>query len=355
VNYLVTGAAGFIASKVCELLLSEGHTVVGFDNLNNYYDVRLKDYRLSRLLLDEQWRGSGSHDKSIYSDATDHRSDEPATKVIRQRGIFIFRHGDIENITEIETLFSEYKFDAVFNLAARAGVRASLENPHIYISTNVQGTLNILECQRKYRVSKLILASSSSLYAEEPLPFVESQPVNTPHSPYAASKKAAEMLAFSYHAMYNIDVTILRYFTVFGPAGRPDMSPFRFIRWIDEETPIDVFGSGDQSRDFTYIDDIAAGTISARKPLGYEIINLGGGKNPATLNTLIAVIERQLGKKAICRRKPAHSADMTETWADISKAKVLLNWEPTIALEEGIAKCIEWYYSNKNWIKDIRL
>lgn len=263
--YLVTGAAGFIASRVCEMLLEQGHVVIGVDNLNDYYDVRLKDYRLGKLLGDEQWRKNGDPRQSIYSS--------------RQRlfaGRFVFEPIDIENLPELERLFGEFRFDAVFNLAARAGVRASMENPYVFLSTNTQGTINILECQRKFGVSKQVLASTSSLYAGSPMPWAESQPVNTPLSPYAATKKAAELMAYSYYKLYGLDITVVRYFTVFGPAGRPDMSIFRFVKWIDEGKPVELFGDGTQSRDFTYIDDIARGTILAAKALGYEIINLGG-------------------------------------------------------------------------------
>jgi nucleoside-diphosphate-sugar epimerase len=255
----------------------------------------------------------------------------------------------------LEALFSEFKFDAVINLAARAGVRYSMQNPYVYLSTNTLGTLNLLECQRRQGVKKLVLASTSSLYAGCPMPFTEDLPVNTPLSPYAAAKKGAELMAHSYHKLYGLDVTVVRYFTVFGPAGRPDMSLFRFTKWIDEGKPLELLGDGTQSRDFTYVDDIARGTILALKPLGYEIINLGGGNNPISLKTVIAFIEKSLGKKALIDERAFAPADIKETWADISKAKRLLGWAPQVSTEEGFRRAIDWHVANRDWLRDIRL
>jgi nucleoside-diphosphate-sugar epimerase len=345
-QYLITGVAGFIASKVAEQLLAAGHTVVGLDNLNDYYDVRLKDYRLSRL-LGRSYTLLGSDPKvSIFAGA---RS-EALGAVGRA---FEFHPIDVEDIGALEEVFKSHRFDAVFNLAARAGVRYSIEFPHVYLSTNIAGTLNILECQRKYGVRKQVLASSSSLYTGSPLPFSEDRPVNTPQSPYAASKKAAEMIAYSYHQLYGLDISILRYFTVFGPAGRPDMAPFRFIKWIDEGTPVTLFGDGTQARDFTYVDDIARGTVLAAKPLGYEIINLGGGRDPLTLRRLIALIESRLGVSARITQQPVSAADIHETSADISKARRLLGWEPQVPAEEGFVRTINWHVENRDLIRNL--
>jgi len=183
----------------------------------------------------------------------------------------------------------------------------------------------------------------------------EALAVNTPISPYAASKKGAEAMCYSYHYLYGIDISVVRYFTVYGPAGRPDMSIIRFIKWIDEGTPIELFGDGSQSRDFTYVDDIAKGTIKALKKVGFEIMNLGGGNNPYELKYVIKLIEKHLGKKAEIDRKPFHKADIVATWADISKAKKILNWEPKIPLEKGIKNTVEWYLENKSWFKNIKL
>jgi nucleoside-diphosphate-sugar epimerase len=230
-----------------------------------------------------------------------------------------------------------------------------MENPHVYMTTNAIGTLNLMDEMKRKKVAKLILASTSSLYAGQKMPFSESLAVNTPISPYAASKKAAEMLAHSYHHLYGMDVSIVRYFTVFGPAGRPDMSIFRFIKWIDEGHKLELFGDGAQSRDFTYVDDIAQGTILAAKKLGFEVINLGGGQNPISMNRVISGIEARLNKKAIIDHQAFHSADIKETWADISKAKRLLGWEPQISFEQGLDRTLQWYLENKSWLRDVRL
>ncbi|RLC34498.1 MAG: nucleotide sugar epimerase [Candidatus Nealsonbacteria bacterium] len=319
-NILVTGTAGFIGSKVSEMLLEEGYSVIGVDNLNNYYDIRLKLWRLDNL---------------------------------KKNNNFKFHQIDIENFDDLKLIFKEHSPEAVINLAARAGVRYSLENPFIYLSTNTKGTLNLLELCKEYNVPKFILASTSSLYAGQKMPFKEELPVNTPISPYAASKKSAEVMAYTYHYLYGIDVTILRYFTVYGPGGRPDMSPFRFIKWIMEGSPLEVFGDGSQQRDFTYVDDIARGTIKALRPLGYEIINLGGNK-PYRLNESIRLMEKYTGRKAKCNYKEFQKADMKATWADIDKAKKLLDWQPQVSLEEGIKRTVEWTKDNWEWVKMIK-
>lgn len=320
---LVTGAAGFIASKTSEMLLEDGHMVVGVDNMNDAYDVRLKEWRLTRL---------------------------------NGRKNFRFEKMDISDRKDVADLFASEKegFEAVINLAARAGVRQSVENPWIYYDTNVTGTLNLLEECRTRGIRKFVLASTSSLYgSKNPRPFQEDADTNHPLSPYAASKKAAETLCYTYHYLYDLDITILRYFTVYGPAGRPDMSLFRFTQWISEERPVIVFGDGTQSRDFTYVDDIARGTIAGLKPLGYEVINLGGDE-PVVLNDAIAIVEKATGKKARIENQPMHKADMMATWADIGKAKKLLAWSPQTKTADGIAKLVSWYGKNRGWAKDIK-
>jgi nucleoside-diphosphate-sugar epimerase len=323
-KYLVTGTAGFIASQVSKQLLDLGHNVVGVDNLNNYYDVRLKNWRLEQLKAHPNARN------------------------------FTFSNLDIEDHAKLIDLFkSGVPFDAVLNLAARAGVRYSMENPHVYLSTNAEGTLNLLECMRAHGCKKLVLASTSSLYAGQKMPFTEDLSVNKPLSPYAASKKAGELMAYSYYKLYQLDVSVIRYFTVFGPAGRPDMSIYRFIKWIDEGYPIELFGDGSQSRDFTYVDDIAKGTVAAIQDVGYEIINLGGGRNPVSLNTIIAKLEELLGKKAKIEHKAFHIADIKETWANIKKAKQLLGWEPKTILDQGLENSVKWYMDNRDWLKDV--
>ena len=320
-HYLVTGAAGFIASKVVELLLDEGHTVVGLDNLNDAYDVRLKQWRLKRLL--------------------------------GRRG-FSFHRVDISDRLPLEAWWhSVSTFDAVINLAAHAGVRRSVEDPWVYVDTNVTGTLNLLELCRRNDVEKFVLASTSSLYGtHNSLPYREDANTDRPLSPYAASKKAAEALCYTYHHLHDLHVTVLRYFTVYGPAGRPDMSLFRFIQWIAEGRPVRVYGDGKQSRDFTYVDDIARGTVAAIKPLGYEIINLGSDC-PVSIMDLIRLIERLLGRTAQIEYHPTHRADVKTTWAGIEAARRHLNWEPKVVLQAGAERCVRWYLDNQEWARHI--
>jgi UDP-glucuronate 4-epimerase len=348
---LVTGVAGFIAARTTELLLESGHEVVGVDNLNNYYDIRLKLYRLQSIL-----KLSGADPKVLDSvsperEFVDSFYEPPKIKSDN----FEFNLLDIEDKKSVRKLFEKYQFDVVLNLAARAGVRYSMIDPDVYMRTNAMGTLNLMDAMRDIGCNKMVLASTSSLYAGQPVPFSEDLPVNTPISPYAASKKAAEMLAYSYHHLYNLDISIVRYFTVFGPAGRPDMSIFRFIKWIDEGQPIELFGDGSQSRDFTYVDDIAKGTIAAMKPLGYEVLNLGGGKNPISLNEIIEFIESSLNKKAQIKYLPFHIADIKETWADIDKAKGILKWSPSEQIFEGVQKSINWFEDNRCWASKVVL
>jgi nucleoside-diphosphate-sugar epimerase len=214
------------------------------------------------------------------------------------------------------------------------------------MTTNAMGSLHLLDLMKQYKTPKFVLASTSSLYAGQPMPFKEDLPVNTPISPYAATKKAAEVMAYSYHYLYGIDVSVVRYFTVYGPAGRPDMSPFIFADKILKGEELPVFGDGSQSRDFTFVDDIAEGTILASKKIGYEIINLGGGNNPYTLHQMIALMEKNSGKKAKLHLQEKIKADMDITWADISKAKNLLGWEPKVSFEEGISRLMKWHESN---------
>lgn len=342
-TFLLTGVAGFIGSKTAQTLLAEGHSVVGVDNLNDYYDVRLKDHRLDLLLGGDGQRVGGSTVSSVFA-----RSEA-------SNGSFQFVAGDIEDPNLVQRLFAEHQFDAVINLAARAGVRFSVEHPEVYATTNLSGSVNLLQAMHKRGVRKYILASTSSLYAGAPAPFVETANVTRPISPYAATKLAAEAMAHTYHHLQETDVSVVRYFTVYGPAGRPDMSPLRFIKWIDEGTPITLFGDGSQTRDFTYIDDIVAGTLAALSPLGYEVINLGGGNRPLAIRDMIAGFEEALGKSAVIDQQPFHAGDMPSTQADISKAKQLLNWEPTILPEEGFRRTVEWYQANRSWLKDIRL
>lgn len=318
-NYLVTGAAGFIGARTTELLIMDGHTVLGIDNMNNAYDPRIKEYRLRKL---QAMPG------------------------------FTFHKLDISDRSIIDQLKVD-QFDGVINLAARAGVRYSVADPWVFVESNLLGTLNMLELCRQTGTTKFIVASTSSIYGEDPpYPTPESASSSRPLQPYAATKKGAEAMAHAYHHLHNIDVTILRFFTVYGPAGRPDLSIFRFVQWISEGRPVRVNGDGEQSRGFTYIDDIARGIIAALKPLGFEIINLGGHE-VITINNLINLIEEVVGRKAIMEYGPADPADMRSNWADVSKAGELLGWEPQFNMQAGIEKLVEWYNAEREWASQV--
>lgn len=318
-NYLVTGAAGFIGARTTELLIKDGHTVLGVDNMNNAYDPRMKEYRLRKL---EAMPG------------------------------FTFYKLDISDRSIIDQL-KGHKFDGVINLAARAGVRYSVADPWVFVESNLLGTLNMLELCRQTSTRKFMVASTSSIYGEDPpYPTPESASSSEPLQPYAATKKGAEAMAHAYHHLHNIDMTIMRFFTVYGPAGRPDLSIFRFVQWISEGRPVHVNGDGEQSRGFTYIDDIARGIMVALKPLGFEIFNLGGHE-VITINNLIKLIEDVVGRKAIIEYGPADPADMRSNWADVSKAGELLGWEPQFNMRTGIEKLVEWYNAEREWASQV--
>jgi nucleoside-diphosphate-sugar epimerase len=324
---LVTGAAGFIGSRVATQLHELGRNVVGLDNFNDAYDVRLKVWRWVNL---ENMPGMELHRLDILdTDALARVFEKHARS---NQGV---------------------PFDAVINLAARAGVRASVENPRAYVGANVTGALNLLEACRKYDVKKFVLASTSSLYGRDhATPYREEMNTDKQLSPYAATKKAAEAMAYTYHFLHKIDVSVLRYFTVYGPAGRPDMTPLRFVQRVREEKPITIFGDGSQSRDFTYVDDIAKGTVLALKPVGYEVFNLGSDE-PLRLKDMVSLVEELTAQKAKIEHKPWHPADMAATWADITKAKKLLGWAPQVKFRDGMRKLVQWYDENRSWAKDI--
>ncbi len=321
-RYLVTGAAGFIGAKVAELLAAEGHEVIAVDNFNEAYDVRIKRWRSAQITR------------------------LPGVKLVEQ---------DICDLAGMDRLLKENsRVDAVFNLAARAGVQPSVKDPWIYLETNASGTINLLELCRNHGIPKFILASTSSLYGtRNPMPFREDADTDHPLSPYAASKKAAEVIAHTYHFLYGLDITVFRYFTVYGPAGRPDMSLFRFCQWIAEGRPLRLFGDGSYSRDFTYVDDIARGTILGLKPAGYEIINLGNDQ-PHTMMETIRLLERLIGRQAQIEYLPVQSVDMPATWADISKARQMLGWSPEVSIEEGLARLVDWYLAERDWASQVR-
>jgi nucleoside-diphosphate-sugar epimerase len=342
-NILVTGCAGFIGWKVSEKLLEENVGVVGIDNLNDYYDPRLKGWRLAQLKVIPPTHPSPSRGEGKGGG----ESSEPHTPN------FNFHHCDIADFDTVKAIFINYKFDAVINLAARAGVRASVEDPWVYLDTNIKGTLNLLECCKDSGVNKFVLASTSSIYGLNEIPFREIDRTDSPLAPYSATKKGAEVLCYSYHYLYGLDISIPRYFTVYGPAGRPDMSIFIFIKNIDSGIPITVFGDGKQKRDFSYVDDIADGTLKCLQPFGYEIFNLGSD-NPVELMYVINLIEDALGKKAAVEFMPRHPADVFATWADIEKSKERLNWHPKTTIEEGIKKTVEWYLENREFVNSLR-
>ncbi len=321
-HYLVSGAAGFIASSVINQLLDSGNTVVGVDNLNHAYDVRMKEYRLRRL----QGRPGFTFYRSDISDTT---------AVLSQPEIY------------------QQAYQAVINLAARAGVRQSMEDPWVYMDTNSTGTLNLLEVCRRQGIPKFILASTSSIYgADAPLPTPETADSDHPLQPYAASKKSAEVMSHVYHVLYSIDVSVVRYFTVYGPAGRPDMSMFRFAQWISEGRPLRLNGDGEQSRGFTYVDDIARGTIQALKPLGYEIINLGGHET-IKINELIRTLEALIGRKALIERYPAKPGRDAGKLGKCAESQSIAGLGTSSRLKEGIANLVAWYDAERSWASQI--
>lgn len=307
---LVTGGAGFVGSHLIEALLAERHEVVCVDNMNEYYDVSLKSARLARFK-------------------------EKVT----------FYKIDIADQSALEEVFQKHQFDAIAHLAAQAGVRYSLEHPLVYVDSNVRGSVCVFECAHKYGVKNIVMASSSSVYGsiEGSNSFSEDASTDKPISVYAATKRATELLAYTYHHLHGLNITALRFFTAYGPYGRPDMAPYLFVSKILVDTPIDVYGDGNQERDFTYVSDIVDGFILAlKKPLGYAILNLGAG-TPVTVNEFIAVVEGAIGKKANKNMQPKQPGDVPRTYADITKASKDLGFKPKISVEEGVKKFVQWY------------
>lgn len=302
------------------MLLRQGHSVTGVDDLSHGYDPLLKRHRLSMLQQDER---------------------------------FSFFKIDIRDMKSLITAFDRTDHKALLNLGARAGVRQSVRDPWLYAQTNYLAVINLLELCREYGIKKFVQASTSSVYGNDTAPpFRETAPASMPVSPYAASKKAAEALCYSYHFNYDMDITVFRFFTVYGPAGRPDMSVFKFVRAIAENEPLTLYGDGGE-RDFTHVDDVAAGVIAGLRPLGHEIINLGGDR-PVKIAHLISLIEDVLGKRAETDVVPRPSVDVDSTWADISKARRLLGWQPHVDLESGLRGVVNWYLENRQWARDIR-
>ena len=328
-HILVTGAAGFIGYHLSARLLADGHTVVGLDNLNDYYEVALKEARLARLL--------------------------PSAG-------FTFERTDLQDTPALETLFSRDRFDIVINLAAQAGVRYSLENPRAYIDSNIVGFTNILECCRHHAVGHLVYASSSSVYGmNTTMPFSVHDNVDHPISLYAASKKANELMANTYSHLYGLPTTGLRFFTVYGPWGRPDMALFLFTRAILNNEPIKVFNNGNMRRDFTYIDDIVEGVARiAMQPASsnpdwnpsqpdpgsssapYRLFNIGN-HNPVNLDVFISAIEQALGKTAHRQLMPMQPGDVTATYADVQDLAAAIDYRPDTPIVEGVQRFVDWY------------
>ena len=311
-NFLVTGGAGFIGSHACERLLRDGHRVHALDDLNNFYNPKFKQRNVRELL--------------------------------RFGKNFRFIHHDITKPKALGGIFSGGKFDQVIHLAARAGVRPSLEAPALYQRVNVEGTVNVLEAARKSGVKKIIIASSSSVYGlNSKVPFSESDPIISAISPYAASKLACEALGHVYHRIYKMDVTMLRFFTVYGPRQRPDLAIYKFAKLISAGKPIPVFGDGSAARDYTFISDTIDGVIAAtKKEFGFEIFNLGESET-ISLSRMIGLLESALGKKAIIDRQPLQAGDVPITFADISKAKEKLGYNPKVKFADGIKLFADWF------------
>lgn len=325
---LITGAAGFIGYHLSSLLSAEGYNVIGIDSLNNYYDVKLKNDRLAQL---------------------------------QQYNNFIFHNIDISDKVNFDRVFKENKIDIVINLAAQAGVRYSIENPYQYIDSNIIGFMNVLEACRNFPIEHLIFASSSSVYGSNKIPFSTDDHTDHPISLYAATKKANEAMAHSYAALYNIPTTGLRFFTVYGPWGRPDMAYYLFTQRIMNNQPIQLFNNGNLSRDFTYVDDIVK-TIHAlinRQPVAspakkgtildisesfapYKLYNIGHHK-PVQLLEFVAILEDLIGKKAIIENKPMQPGDMFETYADIDDLTAEVGFAPEVDIQDGLKKFVDWY------------
>ena len=330
---LVTGTAGFIGFHLAKRLIADGHETIGVDNINDYYDVRLKYARLKETGIDQ--------------------SEIPYGKML-QSDVFAnyrFIRLNLEDRSSLEEIFSKEKIDYVVNLAAQAGVRYSIENPYTYIDSNIVGFINILECCRHYSVKHLVYASSSSVYGNsDSVPFNEDDRVDYPISLYAASKKANELMAHTYSHLYHLPTTGLRFFTVYGPYGRPDMALFIFTRAIAEGKPVKVFNNGDLSRDFTYIDDIIEGIVRIVGHIPeennphpyYQLFNIGRS-HPVQLMDFIHAIEKSLEKKAILEMLPMQQGDVKTTYADTSYLEAAVHYKPETPFEEGVARFVEWW------------
>ena len=316
-NFLITGGAGFIGSHVCERLLQLGHKVWAFDDLNDFYDPAVKRQNLREI----EARG------------------QP----------FTFLPGDLVDRPRLDAVLGAVRFDQIVHLAARAGVRPSLQEPALYQRVNVEGTVNLLEAARRHGVTKITIASSSSVYGvNSKVPFSEDDPIFCAISPYAASKLACEALGHVYHHLYGMDIVMLRFFTVYGPRQRPDLAIHKFARLIQAGQPIPVFGDGTSARDYTYVTDTVDGVIAAtQQEFGYEIFNLGESQT-VPLTRPIALLEEALGKQAILDRQPAQPGDVPITYANIDKARARLGYAPRVPIEAGIPRFVEWFRAGRD-------
>jgi len=324
---LITGAAGFIGSHTAERALRQGHSVVGLDNFNYYYNPDFKRENVAAINATAAECGSGDVD-------------------------FVMIEGDIRDKALLNQIFSQHKPDAVIHLAANAGVRPSIKNPELYTEVNINGTVNLLECMRENEVKRLLFASSSSVYGNnQKLPFAETDFVDHPISPYAATKKAGELLCHTYHHLYGINVACLRFFTVYGPRQRPDLAIYKFTGLISQDKPVPVYGDGSTKRDYTFIGDILDGMFKALDYINspqsrYDIFNLGESK-VISLGDMISTIEQALGKKAVLHHMPSFKGDVECTFADISHSQTELGYNPVTNFEQGIEVFVEWYTANR--------
>lgn len=312
---LVTGGAGFIGSHVCEALLGKGLDVACIDNFNDYYNPKFKEENISECLKNRNFK---------------------------------LHRADITNIDDLRAVFKKNKIEKVIHLAARAGVRPSIEQPALYEQVNVLGTLNMLAMAKDFKAENFVFGSSSSIYGNiKEVPFSENGKTDAPVSPYAATKKSAELMCHAYSHMHNIPMTCLRLFTVYGPRGRPDMAPYKFTELIYRDKELEMFGDGKTKRDYTYVKDIVNGILAAiDKEFKFEVINLGNSK-PVELRQLISIIEENLGKKAKIKKMPLQPGEVDVTYADVKKAKRLLAWESKTSIKDGMKKFIEWYKNER--------
>lgn len=312
---LVTGGAGFIGSNLCDRLLKTGAAVINLDNFNDYYSPLIKEQNIAAAL------------------------NHPCYHIYR---------GDIRDSAILQRIFDSHQISSIIHLAALAGVRNSIKEAMEYIDVDIKGTVNMLECAKKYQIQRFIFCSSSSVYGDGPLPFREDCCKDFPPSPYAASKRSGEQFCHIYHELYGISISCLRFFTVYGPRQRPDMAIYRFTRQIDLGLEVSIYGHGDTKRDFTYVDDIVSGILCALKaPCSYDIFNLGNSSTVSLLE-VVETIAGVLGKKAIIKYEPVHPGDVPETCADLTHSAKILGYLPAVSFKEGINRFIEWYYTQGN-------